>query len=71
MCDKVVCDKVVCVKVACDKVVCDKVEDAEADAEAEPRRSRPVGADPRTRTPHNFVGKNITYVYKCTNMHCY
>ena len=30
----------------------------DADAEAEPRRKRPGGADLKTRTPHNFVGKD-------------
>ena len=55
MCDKVVCDKVVGDKVVCVTELCVNVcEDAEADAE----RSG-GGADLKTRTPHNFVGKKM------------
>ena len=35
-------------------MVCDRVEDAEAEAE------EAGGTDLKTRTPHNFVGKNYT-----------
>ena len=67
VCEKVVCEKVVRDKVVCDKVVCDRVvcEDAEADAEAEPRRNRPGGADPKTRAPHNFVKKFVSQNKTC------
>ena len=55
VCDKVVCDKVVGDKVVCVTELCVNVcEDAEADAE----RSG-GGADLKTRTPHNFVGKKM------------
>ena len=52
MCDKVVCDKVVCYKVVCVCVtkLCVKWRTRRR------RRNRPGGADPKTRTPHNFVG---------------
>ena len=75
MCDKVVCDKVVCDKGVCDRVVCDKVVCAKVvdnvvcdnlyvmqertRRRTRRRRTTRGGADLKTRTPHNFVGKNF------------
>ena len=51
VCGQVVCGQVVCRQVVCGQVVCGQVGAAE--------RRRGGGAEPKTRTPHKDVGKNV------------
>ena len=43
-------------KMVCDKDVCERWEDGEEGGGEE--EQEPGGTDPKTRTPHNDVGKN-------------